>query len=68
MTHAPPEQQKPPLQAPLAPDPQATVHAPAAHVGVPAPHGAHAMPFVPHAPFCVPATQAPALQQPPLHA
>jgi hypothetical protein len=69
LTHAPAEQQKPALHVPSPPDPQAAVHAPAAHVGVPAPQVAHARPFAPHAPLPVPATHIPPVpQHPPLHA
>jgi hypothetical protein len=68
LTHDPDEQQKPALQFPSPPDPQAAVHVPAAHVGVPALQVAHARPFAPHAPLPVPATQIPPVpQHPPLH-
>ena len=68
-THAPAEQQKPALQAPSPPAPQADVHAPAVQVGVPAAQGAHARPLTPQAPFWSPATHVPPmLQHPPLQA
>ena len=63
-----PEQQNPPLHVPSPVAPQDVVHEPpAVHVGVPAVHGEHVWPFAPHAPFAVPVTHVPALQQPPLH-
>ncbi len=64
LTHALPEQQKPPLHVPLPAAPHADVHAPPMQVGVPAPHTAHARPLVPHAPLPLPATHVPALQHP----
>jgi hypothetical protein len=67
-THVFPEQQKPPLHVPSPATPQADVHPPEEHVGVPAPQGAQVMPLFPQAPFAVPAAQLPPLQQPPLHA
>jgi len=67
-THAPDEQQNPPVHVPLLPAPQAAAHAPDTHVGVPAAHVAHMAPPVPQAPFWVPATQVPdVLQHPELH-
>jgi hypothetical protein len=41
-THALPAQQKPPPHVPSVAAPQADVHAPAVHVGVPFVHGEHA--------------------------
>ena len=68
LTHAPDEQQNPPLQLPSPVAPQALVHEPPAHVGVPAPQTAQAWPFEPHAMlFCEPTTHVPALQHPLLH-
>ncbi len=68
LTQAPDEQQNPPVHAPSLPAPQAAVHAPDTHVGVPAAHGAHMVPVVPQAPFWVPSTQVPDMpQHPELH-
>jgi hypothetical protein len=60
-------QQVPPPQPPLPTLPQALVQAPAAQVGMPLAHTAHAPPVVPQAPLAIPMTQLPAWQQPPLH-
>jgi hypothetical protein len=68
VTQVAPEQQEPASHAPLPAAPHAEVQAPAVHVGVAPPHPLQARPFVPQAPFAVPAAQLPPLQQPPLHA
>jgi hypothetical protein len=57
----------PPLQQPVQPVVVSQTHAPAGHV-VPVPHEPQAPPFEPQAAVLLPATQAPAEQQPPLHA
>jgi hypothetical protein len=67
LTQEPPEQQNPPPHVPLPLAPQAALHVPAAHVGVPLAQTEHVCPFVPQAPAPSPEAHVPELQHPPLH-